>query len=100
MYLEKQITKCPQLLTRFWYFNLGADTSGTMAIMDLDGDGYQELISAGYSADKVYVHTFSPNPWSNKQTKCPTIKVKTLWEGHKIGKKSPTCFDKTAVFTQ
>ena len=49
--------------------NLGADTSGTMAIMDLDGDGYQELISAGYSADKVYVHTFSPNPWSNKQTK-------------------------------
>jgi len=40
----------------------GADTSGTMAIMDLDGDGYQELISAGYSADKVYVHTFSPNP--------------------------------------
>ena len=53
--------------------NLGADTSGTMAIMDLDGDGYQELISAGYSADKVYVHTFSPNPWSNKQTKCLTI---------------------------
>ena len=38
-----------------------------MAIMDLDGDGYQELISAGYSADKVYVHTFSPNPWSSKQ---------------------------------
>ena len=44
-----------------------------MAIMDLDGDGYQELISAGYSADKVYVHTFSPKPWSNKQRKCPTI---------------------------
>ena len=28
------------------------------------------------------------------------FKVKTLWEGHKIWKKSPTCFDKTAVFTQ
>ena len=27
-------------------------------------------------------------------------KVKTLWEGHKIWKKSPTCFDKTDVFTQ
>ena len=38
--------------------NIGADTSGTMAIADLDGDGIQELISAGYSADTVYVHTF------------------------------------------
>jgi len=38
----------------------GADTSGTMAIADLDGDGFQELISAGYSADTVYVHTFKP----------------------------------------
>ena len=24
-------------------------------------------------------------------------KVKTLWEGHKIWKKSPTCFDKTDI---
>ena len=27
-------------------------------------------------------------------------KVKTLWEGHKIWKKSPTFFDKTAIITQ
>ena len=26
-------------------------------------------------------------------------KVKTLWEGHKIRKKSSTCFDQIAVFT-
>ena len=30
---------------------------------------------------------------------CP-YKVKTLWEGHKIWKKSPIYFDKTAVYTQ
>merc|ERR1711997_625740 len=34
------------------------DTAGTMAIADLDGDGFQELISAGYSSNTVYVHTF------------------------------------------
>ena len=39
------------------YF-VGGDTSGTMAIADLDGDGFMELISAGYSANIVYVHTF------------------------------------------
>ena len=27
------------------------------------------------------------------------FKVKILWEGHKIWKKSPTGIDKTAVFT-
>ena len=37
---------------------IGGDTSGTMALADLDGDGFMELISAGYSADIVYVHTF------------------------------------------
>jgi hypothetical protein len=35
-----------------------AQTVGTQAIVDLDGDGYMELIAAGYSADTVYVHTF------------------------------------------
>jgi len=40
------------------YF-LGGDTSGTMALADLDGDGFIELVSAGYSANKVYVHTFA-----------------------------------------
>ena len=38
----------------------GADTSGTMDIADIDGDGYKEIISAGYSAGKVYFHTFAP----------------------------------------
>jgi hypothetical protein len=42
------------------YF-LGEDTSGTMAILDLDGDGFMELVSAGYSAGTVYVHTFLKN---------------------------------------
>jgi len=37
---------------------IGGDTSGTMALADLDGDGFMELISAGYSANTVYVHTF------------------------------------------
>jgi len=35
-------------------------TSGTMAIDDLDGDGYTEIVSAGYTAGKVYVYTFAP----------------------------------------
>lgn len=39
-------------------------TSGTMAIADLDGDGYTEIISAGYTAGKVYVYTFAPEPES------------------------------------
>merc|ERR1711971_1414776 len=34
-------------------------TSGTMAIDDLDGDGYTEIVSAGYTAGKVYVYTFA-----------------------------------------
>jgi len=37
-----------------------ATTSGTMAIDDLDGDGYMEIISAGYTAGEVYVYTFAP----------------------------------------
>jgi Tfp pilus tip-associated adhesin PilY1 len=31
-----------------------------MAVVDLDGDGYVEIVSAGYTAGKVYVHTFAP----------------------------------------
>lgn len=38
----------------------GKATSGTMAVADLDGDGYMEIVSAGFSADTVYVHTFAP----------------------------------------
>ena len=37
-----------------------ATTSGTMAIDDLDGDGFTEIISAGYTAGEVYVYTFAP----------------------------------------
>ena len=33
-------------------------TAGTMAIADIDGDGYMELIAAGYTSDTVYVQTF------------------------------------------
>ena len=41
----------------------GETTSGTMAIADLDGDGFFEIVSAGYTAGKVYVHTFAPEKW-------------------------------------
>jgi len=37
-----------------------ATTAGTMAVVDLDGDGYTEIISAGYTQGSVYVHTFAP----------------------------------------
>jgi len=35
-------------------------TAGTMAVVDLDGDGFTEIISAGYTAGMVYVFTFKP----------------------------------------
>jgi len=35
-------------------------TAGTMAVADLDGDGYTEIVSAGYTAGQVYVYTFAP----------------------------------------
>jgi len=35
-------------------------TAGTMAVHDLDGDGYMEIVSAGYTAQEVYVYTFAP----------------------------------------
>jgi Tfp pilus tip-associated adhesin PilY1 len=35
-------------------------TTGTMAVVDLDGDGFVEIVSAGYTVGKVYVHTFAP----------------------------------------
>merc|ERR1711997_951461 len=38
----------------------GETTAGTMAVVDLDGDGYTEIISAGYTAGTVYVHTYAP----------------------------------------
>ncbi len=31
----------------------GGNTAGTMAVRDLDGDGYVEIVSAGYSAGEV-----------------------------------------------
>lgn len=37
-----------------------ATTAGTMAVTDLDKDGYTEIISAGYTAGEVYVYTFKP----------------------------------------
>merc|ERR1719193_2908644 len=38
-----------------------ATTAGTMAVVDLDGDGFTEIISAGYTAGEVYVFTFNQN---------------------------------------
>lgn len=38
-------------------------TVGTMAIIDLDQDGYMELIASGYTADTVYIATFNVDQW-------------------------------------
>ena len=38
----------------------GDKTTGTQAIADIDGDGYTEIVAAGYSVGKVYVFTFAP----------------------------------------
>ena len=32
-----------------------------MAVVDLDGDGFTEIVSAGYTAVEVYVFTFNTN---------------------------------------
>ena len=37
-----------------------ATTAGTFAVSDLDGDGYTEIVSAGYTAGELYVFTFAP----------------------------------------
>nr|CAD7443453.1 unnamed protein product [Timema bartmani] len=36
------------------------DTAGASLAADLDGDGFTEIIAAGYSAGKVYVYSYSP----------------------------------------
>lgn len=38
----------------------GDTTCGTQAIEDLDGDGYVEIVSSGFSIGKVFIHTFAP----------------------------------------
>ena len=60
MQLLPQVRKVQKKAGKTSGFTLFTDahTSGTMAIFDLDGDGHMELISAGYSAGTVYVHTF------------------------------------------
>ena len=52
------------LFLKSLYFKVMVDTeattAGTMAVMDLDNDGYTEIVCAGYSAGEVYVYTFKP----------------------------------------
>ena len=31
-----------------------------MAIADIDNDGYNEVIAAGYSANRIFVYTYKP----------------------------------------
>jgi len=38
----------------------GAETAGTMAVGDVDGDGYTDMFLSGYSANKVFVYTYKP----------------------------------------
>ena len=53
-------------------------TAGTMAVVDLDGDGYVEIISAGYTKGRVYVYTFAP--WSSPFTPdCPRPRLWHLY---------------------
>ena len=35
-------------------------TSGKFVVMDLDGDGYTEIVAAGYSSGTIYVFTYKP----------------------------------------
>ena len=49
-----------------WDYNMktlvatGGKTTGTMAIADIDGDGYTDIIAAGYTVGQVYVFTYAP----------------------------------------
>ena len=36
------------------------DTVGKYSIVDLDGDGYNEIVAAGYSIGRIYVFTYKP----------------------------------------
>jgi len=40
--------------------NSGGETVGTMAVGDMDGDGYTDIILSGYSANKLFVFTYKP----------------------------------------
>ncbi|CAB3382336.1 Hypothetical predicted protein [Cloeon dipterum] len=37
-----------------------ATTTGKYAIADLDNDGYNEIVAAGFTANEVYVYTYAP----------------------------------------
>ena len=49
-----------------WEYNMsallvtGGKTTGTMGIADIDGDGYTDIVAAGYTAGQVYVYTYAP----------------------------------------
>lgn len=38
----------------------GGETVGTLAIGDMDADGYTDMIISGYSANKLFVYTYKP----------------------------------------
>ena len=38
----------------------GDTTAGTMAVADLDGDGYTDIVAAGYSQGRIHVFTYAP----------------------------------------
>ena len=53
--------QCYEIKSKYFFFLIaGETTTGTMAVVDLDGDGFVEIVSAGYTIGKVYVHTFAP----------------------------------------
>ena len=60
------ITFCLLKMKDNWDYNMktlvatGGKTTGTMAIADIDGDGYTDIIAAGYTVGQVYVFTYAP----------------------------------------
>ena len=48
------------LLHKISILNTGEQTCGTLAIADLDGDGYTDLMFAAWSEGEVYVFSYSP----------------------------------------
>jgi len=34
--------------------------AGTLAVGDMDADGYTDMIISGYSANKIFVYTYKP----------------------------------------
>jgi hypothetical protein len=48
------------LYTKHLLVDSGKTTSGKFVVGDLDGDGWTEIVAAGYTAGKIYVFSYAP----------------------------------------